>query len=136
MKNNPFNLTFGKEPAQMIARVSQTTEIIDNFTSENPGQQVYMITGVRGSGKTVFITSIQKQLQKDSSWIITELNSSGDLLSEFLSRLYNVKGMSNKFAADGINLSFWGLGVNIHKEEPIKDPVIAIERILDRVVKD
>ena len=136
MRNNPFNLTFGKEPSQMISRINQTAEIIDNFTCENPGQQIYMITGVRGSGKTVFMTSIQKQLQNDPSWIVTELNSSGDILREFVARLYNIKGMPKKFAADGINLSFWGLGVNIRKEEPITDPITAIERMLDRIVKD
>jgi len=136
MKNNPFNLTFGKEPTQMISRINQTAEIMDNFTSDVPGQQIYMITGVRGSGKTVFMTSIQKRLQKDPSWIVTEINSSGDILKEFVTRLYNIKGMPKKFAADGINLSFWGLGVNIRKEEPITDPVTAIERMLDRIVKD
>ena len=135
MKNNPFNLTFGKEPSQMISRIKQTEEIMDNFTSDNPGQQVYMITGVRGSGKTVFMTSIQKRLQNDDSWIITELNSSGDILKEFAAKLYNIKGMPKKYAADGINLSFWGLGVNIKKEEPLTDPVIAIERMLDCIVK-
>ena len=135
MKNNPFNLTFGKEPSQMISRIKQTEELMDNFTSDDPGQQVYMITGVRGSGKTVFMTSIQKRLQNDDSWIITELNSSGDILKEFAAKLYNIKGMPKKYAADGINLSFWGLGLNIKKEEPLTDPVIAIERMLDRIVK-
>ena len=120
----------------MISRINQTAEIMDNFTSDVPGQQIYMITGVRGSGKTVFMTSIQKRLQKDPSWIVTEINSSGDILKEFVARLYNIKGMPKKFVADGINLSFWGLGVNIRKEEPITDPVTAIERMLDRIVKD
>ena len=136
MKNNPFNLTFGKEPAQMISRISQTEEIMDSFTSENPNQQVYMITGVRGSGKTVFMTSIQKRLQNDDSWITVELNSSGDMLQEFASKLYNIKGMPKKYATDGINLSFWGLGVNIKREEPITDLVTGIERMLDRIVKE
>lgn len=136
MKNNPFNLTFGKEPAQMISRLSQTEEIMDSFTGDNPTQQIYMITGVRGSGKTVFMTSIQKHLQNDDSWIVTELNSSGDMLTEFAAKLYNIKGMPKKYAADGINLSFWGLGINIKKEEPITDLVIAIERMMDRIVKE
>ncbi len=136
MKNNPFNLTFGKEPAQMISRLTQTDEIMDSFMSDNPMQQIYMITGVRGSGKTVFMTSILKHLQKDDSWIVTELNSSGDMLTEFAAKLYNIKGMPKKYVADGINLSFWGLGVNIKKEEPITDLVIAIERMLDRIAKE
>ena len=136
MKSNPYNLTFGKEPTQMISRIKQTEEIMDNFTSDNPGQQIYMITGVRGSGKTVFMTTIQKRIQTDDSWIVVELNSSGNMLQELTSKLYNIKGMPRKYAADGINLSFWGLGVNIRKETPITDPVTAIERMLDRIAKD
>ena len=46
MKDNPFNLTFGKEPTKMISRFAQTNEILDIFSSDRPSQQVYMITGV------------------------------------------------------------------------------------------
>ncbi|MBO4908824.1 MAG: ATP-binding protein [Lachnospiraceae bacterium] len=136
MKNNPFSLTFGKEPSQMISRIAQTGEIIDNFTSDNPGQQIYMITGVRGSGKTVFMTSISKRLQSEDNWIIIELNSSGEMLKEFAAKLYNIKGMPRKYAADGINLSFWGIGVNIKKAEPITDMETAIERMLVHLIKE
>ncbi len=136
MKNNPFNLTFGKEPSQMISRISQTREIMDSFTSTNPAQQVYMITGVRGSGKTVFMTSISKQLAIKDEWITIELNSSGEMLKELAAKLYNIKGMPRKYASDGINLSFWGIGVNIKKAEPITDIETAIERMLDHIVKE
>ena len=38
-----------------------------------------MITGVRGSGKTVFMTDISKQIKEDESWIVVELNPEKDL---------------------------------------------------------
>ena len=38
----------------------QTAEIIETFEDENPAYQVCMITGVRGSGKTVMLTEITK----------------------------------------------------------------------------
>jgi tRNA A37 threonylcarbamoyladenosine biosynthesis protein TsaE len=59
---NPFTLTFGKEPPQLISRIAQTDEIIEDFTADNPANQVYMITGVMGYGKTVLLTSISKQI--------------------------------------------------------------------------
>lgn len=37
-------------------------------------QQIYMITGVRGSGKTVMLTDISKHFRKDKDWIVIELN--------------------------------------------------------------
>ena len=62
--SNPFTLSFGKEPTEFISRLTQTNEIVEDFTSEDPVSQVYMITGVRGSGKTVMLTKIKKMISK------------------------------------------------------------------------
>ena len=64
MKQNPYTLVFGKEPLQNISRAAQMTDIIESFTASPALQQIYMITGVRGSGKTVFMTELSKELQK------------------------------------------------------------------------
>lgn len=39
-----------------------------------------MITGVRGSGKTVMMTNISSEIGKDENWITVELNPKRDLL--------------------------------------------------------
>lgn len=39
MKNNPFSLSFGKEPVSLINRNVQSYEIIDKFEDENPTYQ-------------------------------------------------------------------------------------------------
>lgn len=133
MKDNPFNLTFGKEPTKMISRFAQTNEILDIFSSDRPSQQVYMITGVRGSGKTVFMNSIAKSLSREDDWIVLELNSSADLLHELAAKLYNTKGMTGKFKTAGINLSFWGIDLSIKKAESLTDLGTAIELMLEHV---
>ena len=71
------SLVFGKEPLQQILRVSQSIDIVESFQDDLAPQQVYMITGVRGSGKTVFMTEISRQLSEDSDWIVVELNAAG-----------------------------------------------------------
>lgn len=48
---NPFTLTFGKSPLEPVERPVQTNEIIDTFTAELVNQQMFLITGVRGSCK-------------------------------------------------------------------------------------
>ena len=48
--SNPFTLSFGKKPLQYISRISQTNEIVTTFLDKEPSNQIYMITGVRGSG--------------------------------------------------------------------------------------
>ena len=132
-QNNPFNLVFGKEPRQMISRFVPTDEVINTFTDAEPSQQVYMITGVRGSGKTVFMTTIAKKLSNQDDWVVVELNSSGEILKELASKLYSTKGLSRLFRAEGINLSFWGIGVDIKKAEPLTDLQTAVERMLEKL---
>ena len=135
-RNNPYNLIFGKVPGQMVARYSQYNEVFDTFTSDFPAQQVYMITGVRGTGKTVFMTTIAEALRNTTGWIVIELNSSGEILKELAAKMYNAKGLSRIFDSAGINLSFWGIGINIKKTEPITDIGTAVERMLEKLKKD
>ena len=70
---NPFSLTFGKEPLSLINRNLQNEEIIASFKADNPDFQVCMITGVRGSGKTVAMTTIANSLRKDEQWLVVDL---------------------------------------------------------------
>lgn len=44
-------------------------------------------TGLRCSGKTVFMTEISKEVKKNDDWIVIELNSSGDLLTDLAAAL-------------------------------------------------
>ena len=80
MKKNPYTLLFGKEPSQMISRTVEITSVLESFqNAENP-QQVYILTGVRGSGKTVMMTEISRKLKENREWLIVELNPKKDLL--------------------------------------------------------
>ena len=72
--NNPFTLSFGKKPLQYVSRLSQTNLIIEDFTAAEPPNQIYMITGVRGSGKTVMMTNIANEMRAKEEWTVVELN--------------------------------------------------------------
>lgn len=62
--SNPFTLAFGKSPLENIDRPVQKNEILESFDASPINQQIYMITGVRGSGKTVLMTDISRRLRK------------------------------------------------------------------------
>ena len=47
---NPFTLTFGRSPLESVDRPVQINEIIENFTADTINQQMFIITGGRGSG--------------------------------------------------------------------------------------
>ena len=77
---NPFTLDFGREPYEMIPRSLLMDDIFRSFTDEHPSVHVNIITGVRGSGKTVFMTSLCKRFQQEKDWIVIELNPDRDLV--------------------------------------------------------
>jgi hypothetical protein len=132
---NPFSLSFGKEPVSFIERGRQSSEIIDNFSTENPACQVCMITGVRGSGKTVMLTDIAKYFRKLEDWIVIDLSPERNLLNSFAAELSNRAELLEIFRDAKINLSFLGLGLEIDGVPPITDISVAVTKMLERIAK-
>ena len=62
--DNPFTLTFGRQPSTAITRIEDTSQIAGSFSANNPICQTYLISGLRGSRKTVLMTSVANELQK------------------------------------------------------------------------
>ncbi len=135
MEKNPYTLVFGKEPTQIISRAFQATEIIDKFCNESPTQQVFMITGVRGTGKTVFMTEISKKIKQKRDWIVVELNPERDLLKSLASKLSSEDGLAKIFQSAKINLSFFGFGLEVDGTVPITDIETALEKMLESLKK-
>lgn len=130
---NPFSLVFGKNPEQVISRPIQTREITDIFDSEVPAQQVFMITGIRGAGKTVMLTDIADYYRKKSEWIVVELNPNDDLLGGLLSKLSNDNICLELIKSAKINLSFFGLGIEFGGVAQITNVETAIDKILEKL---
>lgn len=135
MVQNPYTLVFGKEPNQLISRISQITEIAETFNSEIPAQQIYMITGVRGTGKTVFMTEIAKKLNKYDNWIVVELNPEKDLLVGLAAKLSSENELAQIFKNAKINLSFFGFGLEVSGGTPITDIETAITKMMESLKK-
>ena len=129
MEKNPYSLVFGKEPMQYISRSSQMMEIQEAFSEKNPSQQVYMITGIRGSGKTVFMSEVAKSLSEDDRWIIVELSSSGDLLEDLAAALASENQYAKIFQNASINLSFFGIGLEVKGSVPITNLQVALTKM-------
>lgn len=110
---NPFTLTFGKKPTEYIIRHENIEEIKSAFTDEPAKCQTYLIRGVKGSGKTVLMTSIAKELCEEPDWIEVDLNSSQNLIEDLSYRLTDAcRNVENLFER-GFDLSIAGFGVGI-----------------------
>ncbi len=135
LQNNPFSISFGREPESIINRGLNENEIIHSFQSDNPAYQVCMITGVRGSGKTVSMTTISNTLRKEKDWIVVDLNPELDLIHSLAAELSNYAGLQQMFKEAKLNLSFLGLGMEIVGTPPVTDVGVALDRMLEYLTK-
>ena len=133
-KDNPFTLTFGKKPSEYISRYENTETIISTFEAENPISQTYLIEGIRGSGKTVLMTTITKILEESKEWIVIDLNSTQNLIEDFAMRLSDACAQLGEISPE-ISLSVGAVGLNVSGNSPLKDNISVIERILSSLKK-
>ena len=132
---NPFSMTFGLEPSMLVSRVEQRDEIVGTFTDNVPANRVYILTGVRGSGKTVMLTEISDQFREDPSWIVVDVNPERDMLQGFAGKLCSIPNVQQLLEKSSINLSLLGLGITVEGAPPIADIEAAITRMLERLDK-
>ena len=128
---NPFSLTFGKKPSETIERPFQTAEILDAFCADPINLQIYMITGIRGSGKTVLLTELTNRLRTDDDWIVIDLNPASDLLQSLAAKLIKNSVCAEIFKKAKLNLSFSGLGIEFSPASPIADYEVAVSDMLE-----
>ena len=131
---NPFTLTFGKKPENFISRYESKNTVIDTFCDTDLSQ-TYLIEGVRGSGKTVLMTSIANELKEDPGWIVVDLNPSLELLGDMARRLHDECRTIPNLLGKGFSLSVAGVSVGIDVNEKLQDNISIIKNILDAVVR-
>ena len=135
MNNNPFTLAFGKKPLQYVSRIVQTDQIVEDYVADPVTNQIYMVTGVRGSGKTVMMTNIAGILSERDDCIVVELNATRDLLQSLASRLYAVPKLHECFLKARLDFSAFGLGVTIENAAPVTDVEDMVAKMLDQIRK-
>lgn len=127
---NPFETMFGREPKEFIQREEETNTIIKSFEEES--SLVYLITGVRGSGKTVLLSHTSKCFTEKEGWIVIDLNPEQDLLSSLVSKLYAKAGVAKLFLKKSLSLSLGKISLSLTSGELLTDS----ESILEVMLKD
>jgi hypothetical protein len=131
--SNPYSLSFGTRPAELIERPVQVSEIMESFLSEYVNQRTYMITGVRGSGKTVLLSELAAGFREIENWTIIPLSPESDMIHSLAAKLSNVRQYFEIFRDAKINLSMFGFGFAIDGEPPVTDDETAIFRMLKSI---
>ena len=134
-RDNPFTLTFGKQPEEYIARYESSETVVSTFEASHPISQTYLIEGIRGSGKTVLMTAISKELESRGDWLVVDLNATQALLPDLAARLTDVCGKRTDILKSGFNVSFAGFGVGISGRDTPQLPASVIETLLGSLKK-
>lgn len=131
--DNPFTITFGKQPNKLIKRYEDTDRIVSTFISENAVSQTFLIEGIRGSGKTVLMTTTAKQLEEKKDWIVINLNPTMDLLANLALRLDDICNLKSDLFSKGFNVSVAGFGLGINADVKNTDYVGIIDKAFKKL---
>lgn len=129
--NNPFTISFGIEPYLPISRDTQLIPIYNSFISDIPDNSTYIITGPRGSGKTVALTSVSSNFKSYDKWIVVDINPEIDILEQLAAKLYEEGKVKKLFLSVEFNFSFKGIGLTINGKTPISNVSSLLSRELE-----
>ncbi len=133
--SNPFNPTFGELPKNVVPREKDFETIKETFNDENPESKVYIISGPRGSGKTVLLTALSQSFEEDG-YIVTDLNHLlGDLHEQFASQLYEKGRLKKLFLQPEFSFSFKGIGFSIKGNKEISNVSTLLDTMLTYLSK-
>ncbi len=129
-KNNPFNITFGEEPENYISRISETNQIKNSFDSDIPESKVFVLTGPRGSGKTVLLSQIKHEYDQKEKWIVVDLNPYGNMIEQLCAGIYEKGKIKHLFIKTEFNFSFKGIGFSIQGDNPVSNTEALLDKML------
>ena len=92
--SSPFNITFGELRKSVVPREKDYESVRSAFNDPSPESKVCIISGPRGSGKTVLLTALSESFEQDG-YIVVDLNPFTDLHEQFAAKLYE-KGKRKK----------------------------------------
>ena len=131
MTKNPFVLTFGLKPDNYISRLSQSQEIIHSF--EDQTNNVCLITGVRGTGKTVMLSHISEYFSNKDDWMVVELISEADMLDQLASIIYDSSLLHKIIDGKTFSVSFKGISFSVKGEKPVTNVLSFLDMLFSRL---
>lgn len=135
MIDNPFNITFGKIPLNLICRQNPIDHIVTSFNNTNPNVESYIITGPRGCGKTVLLTQIIKEFNTLNDWITIDLNPCMEMIEQMAARIYSSGKSKKLFIKPEFSISFKGLTFSIIGNKKVEDAYSLLKQLLIHLKK-
>ena len=133
--DNVFTVAFGQLPSSYINREHIADKICADFYLDFPLSHIYIISGVRGSGKTVLLTNISKNIERKKDWIVVDVNPNREILEQIASGIYENAHVKHLFVSKTFSFSFHGLGFSIEGDTPVSNIKTIVEKMLNVLKK-
>ena len=130
---NQFSTSFGIEPKNYIQRLKESKQIIDDFKSEEPSNFAYLITGIRGSGKTVLLSYVANYFKNDDDWIVLDSGPRKNMLENVAAELYEKGKSKHLFLKTEFNFSFHGASISISGGNPVSSLMAILQKMLEHI---
>ena len=128
-KQNPYTVGFGKVPTEFIGRNVIIDTVMEALTSDIPDEQAFKLTGMRGTGKTVTLSAIEKRCREDKRFIVIDLNCNHDVLADLVANLYSEVPSITRYVDANLNLSAFGIGIGVSKKQPVVSMDVALKKL-------
>lgn len=132
-ERNPYVISFGRIPNQYISRTMLIDNIIDSLESDVIEEQAYKLTGVKGTGKTVTLTEIEKIIRQNKNWIVVGVKSNGNIIEDIIANLYSSVPFLTSFIDTNLNLTKFGIGISLSQKSPVASLDYALKAILTEI---
>ena len=119
-------------PYEYLPRQEEIATLEERITSTPPQSHCFVVTGVRGSGKTVLLTALQKRFELRDDWIVIELNPEDDMREGLAAKLYTSARVKKLFFEKNFSVSFQGISFSLTG----KNPVMNVEDLLSRMFQE
>lgn len=136
MESNPFNPNFGMVPDVFIDRDDMVKAVVKGLAESGSPYRTSLISGVRGVGKTAFLTDVCDELRRDKKWIVADIPSNGNIM-ETLVETIEVKASSELKKAintiEGFSVSVLGVGMSLSAKENNVNYQLLLEQLLEKM---
>lgn len=133
---NPFNPNFGNVPEIFIDRSKQIQKVTSGLESFTSLYQTTLVYGLRGVGKTSFITDISEIMSQKKDWMVINLAVGEDLIGNFVQLIYKKSSSKLRRLLDQANINLSAFGIDLsyeQKGQTIQKPHVVIETILEKL---
>ncbi len=128
---NPFSISFGRINEKVIQRDKDIEPIFEDFNSTHSRNTVYILTGPRGSGKTVTLAHILDTYREKDNWVVARINQNDNILEQLASLLYEYGALKIKTLKVEFSFSFSGISFNVKGDKPVSSIEIYLKNLFE-----